>query len=92
MSKHGESIVFVEDNSRFQLQQNKNWFRPLERIYQNEKGDKVVYTTIKHKVYVIDVTTKKNKQTDLLMALSLHQLLEAEARKKASQDLFSDLY
>jgi len=87
MDKHGESIVFVKNNNRFQLKKNKNWFRPVERTYVNEKGDKVVYSTKKHKVYVIDVTMEKNEQTDLLMALSLHQLMEAEARKKADDNL-----
>ena len=89
MNKRGKSITMF--NKHFQLKEDNRWIRPLERIYLNEKGEKVVYTTFKHRVYVIDVTMKKNEHTDLLMALSLHQLMEAQARKKAEDiALFND--
>lgn len=87
MDRHGESILFAENKKRFRLQKNGNWFRHLRRAYLNEKGEQVVYTTIKHRVYVINVTKEKNEQTDLLMALSLHQLMEAEARRKATDNI-----
>ena len=86
MNKRGKSITMF--NKHFQLKENQKWNRPLERTYVNEKGEKVVYTTFKHKVYVIDVTMEKNEHTDLLMALSLHQLMEAQARKKAEDLAF----
>jgi len=87
MDRHGESILFAKNFNRFQLKKNGNWFRPIERTYVNEKGEQVVYTSIKHRVYVVDATMEKNEQTDLLMALSLHQLMEAEARKKAADNI-----
>jgi len=83
MDRHGEAILFAKNKTQFRLQKNANWFRHLRRSYVNKKGEQVVYTTIKHRVYVVNTTIKKNEQTDLLIALSLHQLMELQARDKA---------
>ena len=96
MDKHGKSILLVHKKNHFKLIQDKNWFSPLKRVYSNEKGEKVIHCSIKNKKYSIDSLLEKNEQTNLLMALSLHQFLEAKAREAnareaASQNLFSDL-
>ena len=89
MSKRGESIKFVEDNSLYHLQENVGWFRLLDRIYLNQKEEKVVYISLKNGIYVINLSVEKSEKMDLLMALSLHQLMELVAREKADAARFN---